>query len=318
MIVGHRMVHPLQRTPKLASGAAFLLALSSMVGGSNGRCYAFTSSTHRPSMLLRRPHHHQPYRSSATASSASTTTALFGKKKTPGPNYSNKRGGGGGGGQPRQEKASVKEARFDAATRQFMFTLAGLTKTLPDKSKDILKNIHLSFYPGAKIGVVGLNGSGKVRTSSRQFIASGAFVREGGVCCVRFFFAVENTSLSRPRPAIIIAVDAPQDHGGDREGVRRHRTSAAGRFHRVPKPGTCPAVRDGEGVHRRRRIVLPRHPRQVQRAEREHGESGRNRRGDDEGDGRYGADREQDRGGESVGIGQDRREGDGLAEGPPR
>jgi len=151
-------------------------------------------------MLLRRPHHHQPYRSSATALSAST--ALFGKKKTPGPNHSNKRGGGGGG-QPRQEKASVKEARFDAATRQFMFTLAGLTKTLPDKSKDILKNIHLSFYPGAKIGVVGLNGSGKVRTSSRQFVASGAFVREGGVC-VRFFFAVENTSLSCPRPAIII------------------------------------------------------------------------------------------------------------------
>jgi len=55
----------------------------------------------------------------------------------------------------------VKEARLDAATRQFMFSLVGLTKTLPDKSKDILKNINLSFYPGAKIGVVGLNGSGK-------------------------------------------------------------------------------------------------------------------------------------------------------------
>lgn len=55
----------------------------------------------------------------------------------------------------------MKEARLDAATRQFMFSLVGLTKTLPDKSKDILKNINLSFYPGAKIGVVGLNGSGK-------------------------------------------------------------------------------------------------------------------------------------------------------------
>eukprot|EP00577_Skeletonema_sp_RCC1716_P006339 CAMPEP_0113374530 /NCGR_PEP_ID=MMETSP0013_2-20120614/1630_1 /TAXON_ID=2843 ORGANISM="Skeletonema costatum, Strain 1716" /NCGR_SAMPLE_ID=MMETSP0013_2 /ASSEMBLY_ACC=CAM_ASM_000158 /LENGTH=639 /DNA_ID=CAMNT_0000256521 /DNA_START=52 /DNA_END=1971 /DNA_ORIENTATION=+ /assembly_acc=CAM_ASM_000158 len=89
-----------------------------------------------------------------------TTSALFGKKRkgsTPGPNpnYSAKKG------QQKQEKASVKEARFDAATRQFMFTLVGLTKTLPDKSKDILKNINLSFYPGAKIGVVGLNGSGK-------------------------------------------------------------------------------------------------------------------------------------------------------------
>jgi energy-dependent translational throttle protein EttA len=39
--------------------------------------------------------------------------------------------------------------------------MVGLTKMLPDKSKTILKNIHLSFFPGAKIGVVGLNGSGK-------------------------------------------------------------------------------------------------------------------------------------------------------------
>ena len=89
------------------------------------------------------------------------TSSLFAKKRKgntprPNPNYSKS-------SQPQQEKASVREARFDAATRQFMFTLVGLTKTLPDKSKDILKNIHLSFYPGAKIGVVGLNGSGKVR-----------------------------------------------------------------------------------------------------------------------------------------------------------
>ena len=85
-----------------------------------------------------------------------TTTELYGKK--------DKRKGGGsgsGGKMPQQEKQSVKDARFDAITRQFMFTMVGLTKTLPDKSKQILKNIHLSFYPGAKIGVVGLNGSGQ-------------------------------------------------------------------------------------------------------------------------------------------------------------
>lgn len=95
------------------------------------------------------------------AAAIPTTSALFGKKRKgstprPNPNYSSAKKG-----QQQQEKASVKEARFDAATRQFMFTLVGLTKTLPDKSKDILKNINLSFYPGAKIGVVGLNGSGK-------------------------------------------------------------------------------------------------------------------------------------------------------------
>lgn len=87
------------------------------------------------------------------------STSLQAKKKK-------NKGGGGGGygggrGQQQQEKQSVQDARFDAATRQFMFTMVGLSKTLPDKSKTILDNIHLSFYPGAKIGVVGLNGSGK-------------------------------------------------------------------------------------------------------------------------------------------------------------
>lgn len=90
----------------------------------------------------------------------SCSVVLYGRKKK------NKGGGGGGysnkgGGQPQQEKQSVKDARFDAATRQFMFTIMKLSKTLPDKSKTILKNINLCFYPGAKIGVVGLNGSGK-------------------------------------------------------------------------------------------------------------------------------------------------------------
>jgi sulfate-transporting ATPase len=82
-------------------------------------------------------------------------TVLYGKKS--------KRKGGAGASkrQPPQEKQSVKDARFDAATRQYMFSLVGLTKVLPDKSKTILKNIHLAFYPGAKIGVVGANGSGK-------------------------------------------------------------------------------------------------------------------------------------------------------------
>ena len=67
---------------------------------------------------------------------AITSSTLFGKKK--------KKGGGGGyggGGQRPQEKQSVKDARFDAATRQFMFTMVGLSKILPDKSKKILDNI---------------------------------------------------------------------------------------------------------------------------------------------------------------------------------
>ncbi|HEX4045648.1 MAG TPA: energy-dependent translational throttle protein EttA [Gammaproteobacteria bacterium] len=43
---------------------------------------------------------------------------------------------------------------------QYIFTIQDLGKTVPPK-REILKKIWLSFYPGAKIGVLGLNGSGK-------------------------------------------------------------------------------------------------------------------------------------------------------------
>jgi ATP-binding cassette ChvD family protein len=43
---------------------------------------------------------------------------------------------------------------------QFIYTMQGVGKIVPPK-REILKNIWLSFYPGAKIGVLGLNGSGK-------------------------------------------------------------------------------------------------------------------------------------------------------------
>jgi ATP-binding cassette ChvD family protein len=44
--------------------------------------------------------------------------------------------------------------------RQFIYHMQGLSKTFPPNRK-ILENIHLSFYPDAKIGVLGVNGSGK-------------------------------------------------------------------------------------------------------------------------------------------------------------
>jgi energy-dependent translational throttle protein EttA len=45
-------------------------------------------------------------------------------------------------------------------TMQFIYTMNGVTKTVPPK-REILKNITLSFFPGAKIGLLGLNGAGK-------------------------------------------------------------------------------------------------------------------------------------------------------------
>ena len=43
---------------------------------------------------------------------------------------------------------------------QYVFSMNQVTKTVPPK-RQILKGISLSFFPGAKIGVLGLNGSGK-------------------------------------------------------------------------------------------------------------------------------------------------------------
>ena len=43
---------------------------------------------------------------------------------------------------------------------QYVFTMNRVGKIVPPK-RQILKNISLSFFPGAKIGVLGVNGSGK-------------------------------------------------------------------------------------------------------------------------------------------------------------
>src|SRR5258707_7693078 len=50
--------------------------------------------------------------------------------------------------------------RQAAMARQFIYHMQGLTKTYPGNRK-VLEDINLSFYPDAKIGVLGLNGSGK-------------------------------------------------------------------------------------------------------------------------------------------------------------
>ena len=44
--------------------------------------------------------------------------------------------------------------------KKIIFSMVGVTKTYPPQ-KQVLKNIYLSFYYGAKIGIIGLNGSGK-------------------------------------------------------------------------------------------------------------------------------------------------------------
>ena len=43
---------------------------------------------------------------------------------------------------------------------QYVYTMSGVGKIVPP-NRTILKDISLSFFPGAKIGVLGLNGAGK-------------------------------------------------------------------------------------------------------------------------------------------------------------
>src|SRR5204863_7272251 len=43
---------------------------------------------------------------------------------------------------------------------QYVYTMRRVGKVVPPK-RSILKNISLNFFPGAKIGVLGLNGAGK-------------------------------------------------------------------------------------------------------------------------------------------------------------
>ena len=69
------------------------------------------------------------------------------------------------------------------AANQFIYHMKGLTKTWPG-GKKVLENIHLSFYPDAKIGVLGVNGSGKstllkiMSGIDTEFVGEG-FIAEG-------------------------------------------------------------------------------------------------------------------------------------------
>jgi ATP-binding cassette ChvD family protein len=69
------------------------------------------------------------------------------------------------------------------AARQFIYHMRGLSKTYP-AGKKVLDNVNLSFYPDAKIGVLGVNGSGKstlmrIMAGLDTEFAGDGFVAEG-------------------------------------------------------------------------------------------------------------------------------------------
>jgi len=58
------------------------------------------------------------------------------------------------------ERRGQSPSSFIPMARQFIYHMQGLSKTYPGNRK-VLENVNLSFYPDAKIGVLGVNGSGK-------------------------------------------------------------------------------------------------------------------------------------------------------------
>jgi sulfate-transporting ATPase len=63
---------------------------------------------------------------------------------------------------PGRERALARAGahRSTMASYQYIFTMKDLRKVVPG-GKEVLRGIYLSFFPGAKIGVIGANGSGK-------------------------------------------------------------------------------------------------------------------------------------------------------------
>ena len=50
---------------------------------------------------------------------------------------------------------------------QYIYTMSGVGKIVPPQT-EILKNISLNFFPGAKIGVLGYNGGGQIDTAAHH------------------------------------------------------------------------------------------------------------------------------------------------------
>src|SRR4026207_2106667 len=95
---------------------------------------------------------------------------------------------------------------------QFIFTMKDLRKVTP-QGKEILRDIWLSFYGDAKIGVLGANGAGK---SSLLRIMAGGGVRGGGG-------AVRGPAAAR--------------HGGRRQGLRGRGLRRRRHTRRLPDAG---------------------------------------------------------------------------------
>ena len=91
------------------------------------------------------------------------------------------------------------------ADEKIIFSMNGVGKILPHNNRVILKDIYLSFFYGAKIGIVGLNGSGK--STLMNILFGMPVIHETG----GFEGAVE---IGGEHVFDVVAVDGDMDFGG--------------------------------------------------------------------------------------------------------
>src|SRR5690554_5939782 len=103
-----------------------------------------------------------PSAPAAASRRCSRSAACAAPSRTTGPSTRRRRSRAPAGLYPRWPLSSwpLKSPTQWNSMAQYVFTMNRVGKVVPPK-KQILKDISLSFFPGAKIGVLGLNGAGK-------------------------------------------------------------------------------------------------------------------------------------------------------------
>ena len=102
--------------------------------------------------------------------------------------------------------------------KKIIFSMVGVSKIIPQNHKQILKDIYLSFFYGAKIGIIGLNGAGK--STLMKIIAGLEQPTQGEVVWSPGYTVGYLPQAPPPQRG---EDGQGERHGGCAEGVRRPR-----------------------------------------------------------------------------------------------
>ena len=129
------------------------------------------------------------------------------------------------------------------ASYQYIFVMQNLTKVLPG-GRELFKNITLSFFPGAKIGVLGVNGAGKstllkIMAGIDKEFSGEAWAADG----VKIGYLEQEPQLD---PGKNVMQNVMDGLGETQQLLQRfHRRTCPHRFCRVPVRGQPPLQPSG-------------------------------------------------------------------------